>query len=304
MYGNHPHNSDRCQFWRPNMEKREDESMMIPTRYLGVFFVLLMLSAPVLFAGTLPAPPSESKWAALIDQAGGGDPEAQYALAIVYEKGKGDIPRDLAKARKWYERAAAQGHSNAQNKMAVMHYKGLGGLVADAKKAVTYMERSAEQNNDAALMMLGQIYYNGADGIPMDRKKAAEYFGRSARLGHRMAQDYLGVMYYNGEGGLKQNKEKARWWYAQSAERGYELAKIHLASMLYHGEGGLEPDQEKAISDLEELAKNGNVAAFQLLEKWSGGETTERKVTLPLKKGTGKARYPWDPKYGSEEKTP
>lgn len=293
-------------FSAQTMERQERSLMMQRIRYTAVFSVFFILIAQALFAGDPATPSSENKWIPLIEAADGGDVEAQYALAVVYEKGRGDIPKNLVQARKWYERAAEQGHTNSQNKLAVMYYHGMGGLQQDIKKAMALMERSAEKNNDGALMMLGQIYYNGDKGITIDRWKAAEYFEKSARLGNRIAQDYLGVMYYNGEGGLKQDKQKARLWYEQSAARDYDLAKIHLATMIYHGEGGLEADQDKAVAMLDELAKKGHAGAFQILERWSGGETTERTITIPLKKGEGKARYPWDMKDqdASEQKTP
>ena len=71
--------------------------------------------------------------------------------------------------------------------------------------------------------------------------------------------------------------------------------------MLYHGEGG-EPDSEKAVAMLDELAQKGNQGADQILERWSGGETKERSVTLPAIKGEGPARYPWDMEDAPEKK--
>ena len=40
--------------------------------------------------------------------------KAQYRLGQIYEEGRREIKKDLAEARKWYEKAAAQGHKEAQ----------------------------------------------------------------------------------------------------------------------------------------------------------------------------------------------
>jgi uncharacterized protein len=42
-----------------------------------------------------------------------GRPRAQFRLGSLYENGNG-VPRDFAKARQWYEKAAAQGEAIAQ----------------------------------------------------------------------------------------------------------------------------------------------------------------------------------------------
>jgi hypothetical protein len=62
--------------------------------------------------------------------------------------------------------------------------------------------------------------------------------------------------------------------------------------MSYSGEGGLPKNREKAIEELNALAKDGNVQALEILEKWSDGKVRERKVELPLIKGEGPAKYP------------
>jgi TPR repeat protein len=41
---------------------------------------------------------------------------AQFSVALSYSRGEG-IARDLAKARHWYELAAAQGDSDAQHNL-------------------------------------------------------------------------------------------------------------------------------------------------------------------------------------------
>ena len=48
-----------------------------------------------------------------------GDAEAQFDLGLVYERG-GHM-RDYAKARKWYQKAAEQGHIGVQYSLGVLY---------------------------------------------------------------------------------------------------------------------------------------------------------------------------------------
>jgi TPR repeat protein len=43
-----------------------------------------------------------------------GDADAQYALSVMLQTGKGQV-QDLAQAERWRERAAAQGHGPARD---------------------------------------------------------------------------------------------------------------------------------------------------------------------------------------------
>jgi len=55
-----------------------------------------------------------------------GDAEAQDFLGTLYFKGWG-VPQDYAKARQWWEKAAAQGRASAQNDLGLLYANGLGG---------------------------------------------------------------------------------------------------------------------------------------------------------------------------------
>jgi localization factor PodJL len=54
----------------------------------------------------------------LKDQAIAGNPQAQFALAKMYEIGAGGLPKSLAYALSWYEEAARNGHRIAIRKIA------------------------------------------------------------------------------------------------------------------------------------------------------------------------------------------
>ena len=46
-----------------------------------------------------------------------GDCNSMYNLAICYRRGKGGVTKDLNKAKEWFAKALAQGHTGAQTKL-------------------------------------------------------------------------------------------------------------------------------------------------------------------------------------------
>jgi TPR repeat protein len=53
-----------------------------------------------------------------MDEAAQGDAEAQFIMGRYYEEGIG-VEKDLNEAKKWYTKAAVQGHFNAKKKMTI-----------------------------------------------------------------------------------------------------------------------------------------------------------------------------------------
>jgi TPR repeat protein len=115
-----------------------------------------------------------SEWRLLADE---GDAQAQLHLGLLYANGDG-VPQDYAKARQWYEKAAAQEYAMAQYN-------------------------------------LGLLYDNG-DGVPQDYVKARQWYEKAAARGYAMAQTNLGVLYRSGHG-VPQNDVRAYMWFSLAA---------------------------------------------------------------------------------------
>jgi TPR repeat protein len=79
----------------------------------------------------------------------GGEPRAQYDLALMYDKGQG-VPQSDADALFWYERAAQQGEPRAQYNLGLMHLNGQG-VPPDIIKAYYWISLSASHGNAKAL---------------------------------------------------------------------------------------------------------------------------------------------------------
>ena len=111
-------------------------------------------------------------------EAAAGSAQAKFGLGLISDLGLG-VPRDAAKALRWYLEAADDGFSNAQFNVAVM--------------------------------------LDAGTGVPRDVGAAAVWYGRAAANGHHRAQYNLGLLYEAGEG-VPQNPDLARYWLGRAAE--------------------------------------------------------------------------------------
>jgi hypothetical protein len=90
-------------------------------------------------------------------------------------------PTPLAKAKEYYEKAAAQGDAYAQTNLGIMYNNGEG-VTKDLAKAKEYYEKAAAQGDAYAQNSLGFMYLKG-DGVAKDLVKAKEYFRRAMEAG-------------------------------------------------------------------------------------------------------------------------
>ncbi len=109
-----------------------------------------------------------------------GLPVAQYRYAKLHEKGLG-VPKDLALAREWTEKAAKGGNVKAMHDLAVFFAEGEGG--------------------------------------PQSYAGAVEWFRKAAEFGVVDSQYNLGVMYEQGLG-ISPDLTEALFWYAVAAKQG------------------------------------------------------------------------------------
>src|SRR6266542_3899463 len=86
-----------------------------------------------------------------------GNLEAQYKLALLYEKGDG-IEYDLEKTFYYYQKAAENGFNMAQNDLAICYENGKG-TKKNLEKAFCWYNRAAKNDLETAQYNLGNLYY-------------------------------------------------------------------------------------------------------------------------------------------------
>jgi TPR repeat protein len=138
-----------------------------------------------------------------------GDINAQFYLALMYEKGAG-VPQDPFKAFKWYNLAAEQGNPEAMFKLGVYYYDGSGGAAKDAEQALSWFGEAAGEGITPAQFNVGLIHAKGF-GVARDYGLAAKWFRVAAKQNHALAQHGLGIIYARGLG-VERDLVRASMW--------------------------------------------------------------------------------------------
>ena len=86
-------------------------------------------------------------------------------------------PINLASAKSWFERAAANGHLDAQTTLGLLLFQN-----GDQAERPQWLKRAAEQGEPRALLVYGTALYNG-DGVTQDPMLGYGYVSRAAAQG-------------------------------------------------------------------------------------------------------------------------
>jgi uncharacterized protein len=109
-----------------------------------------------------------------------GDPDAPYALGMLYKNGKG-VAADAKTAVEWFTRAAGAGHTAAMVELAVAEFNGKG-VERDRDTAIKWFRAAAERGNAVAQNRLAQILARGM-GTPISLGEAAYWRDRAKKAG-------------------------------------------------------------------------------------------------------------------------
>ncbi len=199
-------------------------------------------------------------WKELADK---GEPEAEYALGVLYANGQG-VPKDDAIAFSWYVKAAEAGYADAQYNVAIAYYNGQG-VPQDYLRAFSWFLKAGDQGLVVAEYDLGVMYFQGR-GVPQDYASAMSWFQKAADRGNPSAQYNLGLMYKNGQG-VPQDYVKAHMWLNLAASRFPASEKSNI---------------DKAVAARDAVAKlmtSQQIAEAQrLASEWKPGTEPSKSV--------------------------
>jgi len=109
--------------------------------------------------------------------AAAGDPEAELALGMMYQRGNG-VPPSTTDAFKWFRMAADQGSIRATNYLAWAYANG-DGVKRDGAAAIKLFQKSADAGNAQGEYGLGMMYANGS-GARRSDSLAVLWFRKAA----------------------------------------------------------------------------------------------------------------------------
>jgi len=189
-----------------------------------------------------------------------GEPQAQYALAMMYIHG--DIEgAGMQQGKTWLVRAAQQNFAKAQYELGILLEKEGG----DAKTYEHWFNEAAQQGLKSAILHLITLY--DARNTPENSQKAWQWMVKAEKqhlkppaslktslLSHIQAQAdagqvpsmyLLGTMYRQGSV-IPSNKTLAYQWMLRAAQQHHLQASEAVADMLFSGEG-VDKDMEQAF---------------------------------------------------------
>ena len=243
-----------------------------------------------------------------LDLAKGGDADAQFNVAALYDNGWG-IKRNVEKAVVWYGRAAARniapaelvlahilrrgevgapdseqalrhlrsaahrGSARAQFELGVAYDRGVG-VTQNYATAEIWYEKAAAQGLIEAIFNLATLFDEGLSA-PKDHAAALIWYRQAARAGNPLAENNIGNLHEKGLG-VPQDYVRAFEWYARAAGRGLAIAQNNLATMYHLGHG--------VARDFKAAARWYRMAAKQ------GDQSAQNNLGLLLANGLGVAR--------------
>ena len=191
--------------------------------------------------------------------------DAQFDVGMFYKDGT-HVPSDLARAKQWLAKAAAQGHVKA--KVALQDIiRNESGAAVNAQKAFKSSEslpvyRAAMNGDIDAQFELGLLFIRG-DAVPKDFTRGIEWLQRSAAQDHIGAQLELADMNLRGIV-LQQNPTAAFQWYMRAGRHGDAHAQYMLGN-LYRAGSGVRENLSEARRWYAAAAKQGHIKAKERL---------------------------------------
>lgn len=116
-----------------------------------------------------------------------GDADAAFNLGQAFRLGRG-VPADSAMAKRWFERAASQGHVDAQVSLGLLLFDS-----GDRGAAMSWLKKAADKGEPRALLVVGTALFNG-DGLKQDPVLGYAYVSRAAAQGLEPAKTTLAEM--------------------------------------------------------------------------------------------------------------
>lgn len=150
-----------------------------------------------------------------------GSTSAMVELGVAYGTGAG-IAKDVAQARKLFERAAEAGNPRGVSNLAAL---GGGGAAANPARSRELLSKAAETNAEAQYQ-LGMMLAEGNGGA-RDDVAARALFEKAAAQNHPGALERMGAFAQEGRGGPK-DSDAAKAYYQRAAALGDEDARKAL----------------------------------------------------------------------------
>ncbi len=217
--------------------------------------------------GAKPSAAEAARW--FQQAADASNPVGMMNLGLLLKKGAEGVPADPDKAAFLIRAAAEEGFAPAQFASGQLAEAG-GEDKGDMAEARAWYEKAAAQENPEGLLALAKFYDNGIAG-PRDPVKGFDACRRAARAGSLVAMNEMGVRYQKGQG-VEADPINAIGWFTVAAQRGLPASQVNLGNCYEVGRGVLQ-DFEQAGAHYAAAAKqNFGPAQYLLAQLFEQGK--------------------------------
>ena len=221
--------------------------------------------------GTKASPVEAVKWFQKAVDAGSN--AAQFNLARLLFLGADGVPKDEEKARFLLRTAAEAGYAPAQAQLggSIESLAAHTEDKAQIAEARDWYEKAAAQNQPEAFLSLARFYDGGLGGLEVSPQKGFDFCFRAAKAGSVVAMNEMGVRYQKGAG-VRQDNVAAIGWFTLGAQHGLPAALVNLGNC-YEVGNGVRQDYDQAGRNYSAAARqNFGPAEFLLGEMLEQGK--------------------------------
>jgi hypothetical protein len=158
-----------------------------------------------------------------------GSAEAAQQLGLVYAQGLAGVGRDETHAAQLFEQAARAGHRRAQLNLGILYLRGQG-VPRDLAEARAWLQKAAAGDDPYALYALGRAMEESAGPTHADPVRAADLYRRAAEKGHALAALRYGLALADGNG-VKRDTASAQRWLLAAQKDGVPEAALALGDL-------------------------------------------------------------------------
>jgi TPR repeat protein len=198
-------------------------------------------------------------------------PEKELSAQELFNEGMNAARNgDGSGALRWYREAAEVGNGAAMTQIGLMYENGRGGLPKDAVQAKEWFIKAANAGDPAGMYQMGLVYFSDRTGLPNpeDQVKALNWLLKAAKAGYPPSMTKIGVLYEfaiiftGGFAGLPQDRAEAVNWWVKAADASDPEGMRQLATAYVNGWGGIPKDESRAADLYRRAAVAGDVPSM------------------------------------------
>lgn len=210
----------------------------------------------------------------------------KFMLGLLYHHGLG-VPRDPAKAVRWYREAAAEGYrfhdlGDEADKALESIAETAQGADDPENEAMAEEERTALAADGEGQLRLASRFWRGLCA-PLDWEKARDWEIRAAESGNDKAVGIVVDNYFGGDYAYPRDPARALTWLEKRTADGDSYAGLMLGDLYSEGQA-VPQDYARALELYEQAAADGHFLAwgrlYHMYDQGLGVERNEEKLAL------------------------